>query len=182
MKKGISPFPHFSIFNFQLSILNLLHFPDVEGDAAACTETGLAKEEAFVHPGVLAVLGGLELGGATEIHAALAAHLDYAAVAYVYAHTVIGTDTVDGLNLGAAVALHLVVCAAGKNLTLDVGTLECAACDGDDRAGTLAGIAYCEGLAQGYVETYHILKFRSFRLTILLLLGCAESELCVCIH
>ena len=82
----------------------LLDFPDVKGDAAAgAAETGLAEEEALIHPGVLAVLGSLELGGATEIHATLAAHLDDTVVANVDCYAVIGTDAVDSFNFVASV-------------------------------------------------------------------------------
>ena len=123
------------------------HLPDIQCDAATGTKSRLAKEQALVHPRILAVLGSLKLGGATEIHATLAAHLDYAAVTYMDAYAVIGTDAIDGFNLGTAVTLHLVICTAGKDLTLDVGTLECTAGDWYYGTGALAGITYCESLA-----------------------------------
>ena len=126
-KRGLSPI-----------VLFLFYFPDIQCDTAAGTaKTGLAQEQTVIQPGILAVLGSLELGSATEIHAALATHLDDTVVAYVDGNAVIGTDAVDCLNLIAAVNCKLIIGTAGKDLTLDVGTLECSAGDRYDGACTL---------------------------------------------
>ena len=119
----------------------LLNSPNIQVDATCRAHPGLAEEEALIHPGVLAVLGRLELRSAAEIHP-FGAHLDDAAVAYVDADPVIGPDAVNGFDLGAAIVLHLVIGASGKYFSLDVGALECSSCNRDDCTAPLSGITY----------------------------------------
>ena len=110
----------------------LFDSPDVQVDPAGRTHSRLAKEETLVHPGIFAVLWRFELRSAAEIHT-FGPHLDDAAVAYVDADSVIGADAINGLDLGSAVVLHLVICASRQNFSLYAGPLEGTPCDRNNR-------------------------------------------------
>ena len=94
------------------------------------------------------------------------------------AYSIVCADTVDGLNFRTAVQLHLVVGAAGKDLTLDVGTLKRSAGDGNHGAGALAGITHAEGLAKRNVEAYYIFQFGTFGFTALGHSLCPSAQRC----
>ena len=149
--------------------------PDIQVDSAGGPHAGLAEEEAFVHPGILAVHWGLELGSAAEIHSAGASHFDDPAIADMDAHAVVCTDTVDGFDLSTAIALHLIVGASRQDLAFQARSFESTSGNGNDSTGTLPCISDRKGRVKCYMEAHHIFQFRSLGLASLL--GCAEGRL-----
>ena len=155
--------------------LSLLNPPDIKVDSAGRSHAGLTKEKAFIHPRILAVHWGLELGSAAEIHSIGTSHLDDAAIANMDADAVVGADTIDGFYLSTAVALHLVVGSSRQDFTFQAGAFESTSGNRNDGTDTFPCVSNRKSLVKSHMEAYDIFQFRSLGLASLL--GRTEGRL-----